>query len=122
LNEFQILSEKLDELIFWAKFSALPTLRILLKDVLRDDVDKLVYEFSDGKRSTREVAMMISERGRKITHVSVANMWHRWLLLNLVIPTERSGRYKRAVSLKSIGMEVPALEAPSKGEENGSHE
>jgi len=110
LSGVQSLSEKLDELIFWTKFSALPTFRAVLMDTVREDVDKLVYELSDGERSTREIARMISRGGRSITHVTVANMWQRWSLLSLVMPAERRGRYKRVVSLESLGIEVPPLE------------
>lgn len=113
------LSEKLDELIFWTKFSALPTFRSLVIDTLRDDIDKLVYELSDGERSTRDIASTISNGGRSITHTTVANMWRKWLVLSLVIPAERKGRYKRPVSLESIGMEVPSLES---GNEEGDDE
>ena len=111
MNDEKTLSEKLDELIFWIRFSALPTFRTLLVDALREDVAKLVYELSDGERSTREVAHMISRGGRRITHATVANMWQKWSLMNLVIPTERRGRYKKVVSLESIGIEVPPLNA-----------
>lgn len=101
------LSEKLDELIFWTKFSALPTFRALLMDALREDVDKLVYELSDGERSTREIAQMISREGRRVTHVTIANMWKKWSILNLVMPAQRKGRYKRVLSLKELGVEMP---------------
>jgi len=110
MSETASLSEKLDELIFWTRFSALPTFRALLNDTLRDDVDKLVYELSDGDRSTREIARTITRGGRRGTHVTVANMWQRWSQMNLVMPTRRRGRYMRVVPLESIGIEVPSLE------------
>lgn len=106
----EILSKKLDELIFWTRFSALRTFRALLMDNLRTDVDKLVYELSDGERSTREITAMISRGGRSISHVTVTNLWQRWSVLNLVMPAERRGRYRRVVSLESIGIEMPSLE------------
>jgi len=110
LSDTKSLSEKLEELIFWTKFSAFPTFRALLIDNLRDDVDKLVYELSDGERSTRDIAHTISREGRRITHVTIANMWKKWAILNLVIPAERKGRYKRAISLESLGIEIPEVE------------
>lgn len=113
MNDIETLSEKLDELIFWIKFSEWPTFRSLLIDILREDIDKLVYELSDGKRSTRDIASIIARGRRSITHSTVANMWKRWLVLNLVMPTERKGRCKRAASLESIGIEVPQLESSS---------
>ena len=110
------LSEKFDELIFWTRFSALPTFRALLMDTLREDIDKLVYELSDGNRSTREIANIISGGGRAITHVTVANMWKKWAILNLAMSARRKGRHKRITSLESLGIEVPALEVTPEGE------
>lgn len=113
MSNIQSLSEKLDELIFWTKFSALPTFRVLLMDNLREDVDKLVYELSDGERSTRDIARTISRDGRKITHATVANIWKKLAIQNLVIPAQRKGRYKRAVSLESLGIKIPEVDATS---------
>jgi len=110
------MSEKLDELIFWTRFSALPALRASLVDALREDVDKLVYELSNGERSTRDITRMISRGGRRITHATVANMWKKWSILNLVMPAQRKGRYKRLVSLESLGIEIPQLRVPSEAE------
>jgi len=109
LSDSTFLSEKLDELIFWTKFSALPTFSALLKNALRDDVDKLIYELSDGERSTREIERLITGGGRRVTHATVANLWQKWNLTNLVMPAMRRGRYKRVVPLESIGIDVPPL-------------
>ena len=117
MSEIETLSEKMDEMIFWIKFSAITTFVPILRNALRDDVDKLVYELSDGERSTREIAQIVSSTGRKITHATVANMWDKWTLLNLVIPATRKGRIKRVVTLKSVGVEVPDYTiTPIKGE------
>ena len=116
MSESESMSEKLDELIFWTRFSALPALRASLVDALREDVDKLVYELSNGERSTRDITRMISRGGRRITHATVANMWKKWSILNLVMPAQRKGRYKRLVSLESLGIEIPQLRVPSEAE------
>ena len=120
MSDEKTLSEKLDELIFWTRLSALPAFRALVVDSLREDVDKFVYELSDGERSTREIAQIVSRRGRRITHATVANMWRKWSLMNLVMPAGRRGRYKRVVSLESLGIEVPPIANVSveRGESN----
>lgn len=105
-EEIQII-DKLDELIFWTRFSALPSFKALLNNVLRDDVDKLVYEFSDGNRTTREISKLLSKLHKKISHVTVANLWNKWHSMNLVIPAQRKGRFKKVISLEAIGIEVP---------------
>jgi len=115
--EQEILIEKLDELIFWTKLSVLPTIKKVIVDNLRSDVDKLVYELSDGKRSTREIANIISKKGKKISYVTIANMWKKWAILNIVMPTKRKGRYKKIISLESLGIKVPKIEG-KKIEEN----
>ena len=116
MSNANTVAEKLDELIFWTKFSALPTFRALIVDNLRTEVDILVYQLSDGERSTREIARMVSRAGRRITHATVANMWQRWAILNLVMPAQRMGRYRRVLSLESLGIEVPTLEGITEGE------
>jgi hypothetical protein len=103
------LSDKIDELIFWVKYSVWKTLLTDLKVNLKDDVEKLVYELSDGSNSTRDIAQIISKSGRQVTHVTVANLWQKWSLVPLVIPTNRSGRYRKVVSLKTTGIEIPAI-------------
>lgn len=87
----------------------MPTFSALLKNALRDDVDKLIYELSDGERSTREIERLITGGGRRVTHATVANLWQKWNLTNLVMPAMRRGRYKRVVPLESIGIDVPPL-------------
>jgi hypothetical protein len=103
------LSEKIEELVFWARYSAWKTFIADLKVTLRDDVDKLVYELSDGKNSTRDIAQIVSQTGRKVTHVTVANMWQKWSSIPLVLPASRTGRYKKIVSLKLAGIDVPSV-------------
>jgi hypothetical protein len=108
LVEEELIIDKLDELIFWTKFSALPTFRSLLSENLKSEIDQLVYDLSDGERSTRDIAKILSKGGRKVTHVTIANMWNKWLILNLVIPAKRKGRYKKVLSLDSLGIKIPA--------------
>ena len=110
MSDEDVFYGKLDELLFWTRFSALPTFRALIMDNLRTDIDKLVYELSDGNRSTRAISELITAGGRRITHVTVANMWQKWNVLNLVIPAQRAGRYKRVLSLESLGIEIPSIQ------------
>ena len=110
-------SEKIDELIFWVRYPIWKTFLADLKTILRDDVDKLVYELSDGKNSTRDIAQVVTKMGRKISNVTVANMWQKWALIPLVIPAKIAGRYRKVVPLKQAGFEVPALDILSQEKE-----
>lgn len=107
-------SEKIDELIFWVRYPVWKTFLADLKTTLRDDVDKLVYELSDGKNSTRDIAQIVAKMGKKVSNVTVANMWQKWALIPLVVPAKITGRYRKVVSLKSVGIELPDLESGSK--------
>lgn len=109
LEALKKIYDELTEIKFWVRLSAIPTIRRAVLDNLRDDVDKIVYELSDGQRSTREIAEIVSRTDRSITHVTVSNMWRRWKAVGLVAPTERRGRYKKVVSLELAGIEMPKV-------------
>ena len=121
MNEEELanLTEKIEELAFWTKFSVWTTFVNIAKATLKDDMDKLVYALSDGKKSTREIAQLASVGDRRITHVTVANMWQRWAAIPLVIPARKTGRYRKVVSLKLIGIEPPKIKGltEEKGED-----
>lgn len=110
MNEELQIIDKLDELIFWTRFTALPSFKALLNNVLRDDTEKIVYELSDGNMTTREISRIVSKTRNKISHVTVANLWKKWYVMNLVMPAQRKGRFKKVVSLEDIGIEVPEEE------------
>lgn len=114
------IRDELKEMKFWIKLSGLPSLRRAVLEYLRDDVDKLVYELSDGIRSTREIARELKKMGKEVTHATVANMWKRWAITGLVEPSERyQGRYSRIIPLESVGIEIPRiLKENRQGEKN----
>ena len=114
-EELANLTEKIEELAFWMKFSVWTTFVNIAKATLKDEMDKLVYALSDGKKSTREIAQLVSVGDRKITHVTVANMWQRWAAIPLVIPAKKAGRYRKAATLKLIGIEPPTIKGLTKG-------
>lgn len=103
----EILCE-LTEIKNWTKIAGIPVLIRAINENLRDDEDKLVYELSDGNRSTREIVGELKKMGIKITHPTVANMWKRWAPSSLVIPSKHyKGRFKKLVSLENLGIELP---------------
>jgi len=110
MSEDLFSTEKIDELIFWVRYPVWKTFLADLKAILREDVEKLVYELSDGKNSTRDIAQIVTKMGKKISNVTVANMWQKWALIPLVIPARTVGRYRKVVSLKQVGIEVPDID------------
>jgi hypothetical protein len=110
------LAEKIEELTYWTKFSVWTTFTKILAATLSDDADKVVYELSTGDRSTRDIAQITTINGMKMTHQTVKNMWQRWAAVPIVMPTGKQGRFKRVVSLKSIGIQVPPIKGlPKEG-------
>jgi hypothetical protein len=111
----EILVE-LREIRYWTKVSSLPVIRRAAHENLRDDESKLVYDLSDGQRSTREIAEELKKSGKTITHATVANMWKRWATVSLVESSERyQGRFKKVAPLESFGIEAPEIK--KEGEE-----
>lgn len=103
--------DELREIKYWVKVSGLPIIRRAAHENLRDDESKLVYELSDGQRSTREIAEELKKNGKVITHTTVANMWKRWVAVFLVEPSERyQGRFRKVASLESFGIAVPEIQ------------
>lgn len=113
-EDTKLLKQMLDELKemrTWLRLSVLSSFRRTLSDNVRDDVDKLVYELSDGSRSTREIVSELNKQRKAITHGTVANMWKRWAVVGIVEPSERyQGRFRKIASLESIGMDVPKMQ------------
>lgn len=99
---------ELAEIKNWTKIIATPILLKAVNENLQDDQDKLVYELSDGIRSTREIASELKKMKVKITHATVANMWKRWAPSGLVIPSiQYKGRFEKVISLEQLGIEIP---------------
>lgn len=119
-EELANLSDKIDELAFWMKFSVWTTFVKIARATLTEDLDKFVYALSDGRKSTREIAQLFSVGGKTITHVTVANMWQRWAAIPLVMPARKTGRYRKVATLKLLGIEAPKIKGltEEKGEEN----
>lgn len=96
----------LKEILRWVKIGAIPLREILLQE-LKTDQDRLVYEFSDGENSTRDV-----EKETGLDHVTVARLWKRWADVGIVEPSEKyQGRYRRVCSLRDLAIRIPKKQA-----------
>jgi hypothetical protein len=101
----------LREILRWSRFENFPKLRKLLLDTLETDVEKLVYEFTDGERSRYDVAKEIG-----IPDSTVRNWWEGWYTLGILEPSgKRKGRPQKIMALEDMGIEVPKI--PSKKSE-----
>jgi len=95
--------ELLREILKWIKFDGIQRVKSTLTDVLQKDVEKIIYESSDG-RSSIDVSKLAG-----ISHQTVVNYWKKWSRLGLVEAERAKGgtRYKRVFSLEDFGIEVP---------------
>lgn len=105
LKTLKSIESKLDNLLKWTRFAGMQQLRTILSQNLTKDVEMIIYELSDGERSTREIAKLSG-----VSNATVANYWKRWSALGIVEPSEkREGRFRRICSLAEVGLTVPPL-------------
>ena len=98
------IESKLDRILKWTRFAGMQQLRDILADNLKDDASMLIYEYSDGKRSTREIAKLVGLKSNQ----TVVNYWKRWMPLGIVEPSpQHKGRFQRICSLEEVGLTVP---------------
>lgn len=70
-----------------------------------------IYKFTDGIRSTRELASLLRN---KCSHVKVAGIWNKWAMIGIVGPTETKGRYKAIFNLEEYG--IASIDGIEEGE------
>lgn len=101
----------LSEVLKWTRFIGKQQLKALLLDNLKEDVDKVVYELSDGK-SLREIERICKDNGYSVSKDAINRYWNKWKPLGIVEPSKRrQGRYERIVSLKEVGIELPKIKS-----------
>ncbi|MEM1577356.1 MAG: hypothetical protein QXT98_07590 [Archaeoglobaceae archaeon] len=106
LKTLKSIESKLDQLLRWTRFAGMQQLRTILTQNLTKDVELLIYELSDGERSTREIASLVGVK----SHAKVAKYWKKWSKLGIVEPSDRyPGRFRKICSLEEVGLTVPSL-------------
>ena len=73
----------------------------LLKTELKNEQLIQIYQQSDGKKSSRELAGVLKN---KCSHATVVNNWNRWASLGIVIPAKQKGRFMAAFDLQEYGI------------------
>jgi hypothetical protein len=106
LRVLKNIENKLDQLLMWTRFAGMQQLRTILAQNLTKDLEMLIYELSDGERSTREIA----ELSGVGSNATVTNYWRKWSRLGIVEPSEiRQGRFRRICSLEEVGLTAPPI-------------
>ena len=92
-----------EEILLWTKYDYKETKRKLL-ELLNTDEKKIAYQLSDGERSSREIAKVVS-----VSHMAIQQWWSKWFELDLIEQAEKHGRgrYKRLISLTKMGISIP---------------
>lgn len=107
---FRDIATTLKDILRWTRFAGMQQLRTILSQNFKTDVEMLVYELSDGTRSTRDIARLIGIG----SHATVAVYWKKWNELGIVEPSPIfRGRYKRICSLEEVGLTVPPMPSAS---------
>lgn len=106
LKVLKNIEYKLDQLLKWMRFAGMQQLRTIISQNLTTDVEMLVFELSDGERTTREVARLAGVGSNS----TVAGYWKKWSKLGIIEPSQkRQGRFQRICSLQEVGLTVPPL-------------
>lgn len=97
--------ELLEDIARWSRLQGMEKLRAVITTNLKTQSELLVYELSDGERSTRDI-----ETVSRIGESTVGNYWQRRQRLGIVEKSRKfEGRWKRLCSLEDLGIEVPKL-------------
>jgi len=106
LKTLKSIEQKLDRLLKWTRFAGMQQLCSILTQNLTTDTEMLVYELSDGERTTREIARLAGVG----SNATIASYWKKWSKIGIVEPSERRrGRYQRICSLEEVGLTVPPM-------------
>lgn len=98
-NQNDIL-EELKVQTAWLRVIGLQAIKDLIKEEMKSEQDRSIYELSDGLRPTREIAKEVGS-----SHMKVATKWNKWASIGLVMPSEsRKGRFKKIVALEDLGI------------------
>lgn len=105
----------------WLRLLGLQAFRPLLERTLRTEKHKAVFEYSNGRRSVREVARLTG-----VGAATVSRLWTEWLAVGICTEARSTpGRAEHLVPLSVLGvtLAVPSL-APGdtdQGEDNDEH-
>jgi transposase-like protein len=94
--------ELLSEILRWTKVGAI-NLKESLTQELVSEKHRIVYELSDGIKSSRDIASISG-----VSFATITAWWHRWTELGFVDPSPKyQGRVQRLCSLRLLGISVP---------------
>lgn len=100
----------------WLRLLGLQTLRPTLQEILKSDKQRLAYEYSDGSKTTRQVAEA-SGTGAG----TVSRWWTEWLAIGVCVEAPgHSGRARHLASLTDLGLSIPGKGSTNKANDEAA--
>ena len=100
------LSEKLDEIITWLKLIGRNEVKKIIREIITNEEDYLLYQNSNGEKTVRELSLIT---GLSIRTISFR--WEIWEKLGIMkkIEVGTGGRGKKLIDLEELGIEIPEI-------------
>jgi DNA-binding MarR family transcriptional regulator len=109
------IEQLLLEVVAWLRFQNRSNLALTLEQAFSTERERLMYELTDGSRSQGEIAKLVG-----VAQPTVLHAWNRWRRIGVVVEVPHvKGRCRRLVSLRDLGLEVPAMPEHAKETEEG---
>lgn len=97
------------EILRWSRITAIALIGEHVVGALTSDTEKLVYNLSDGKNSSRDISSQV----KVVSHKTVTNYWKKWARLGVVEPSPFfEGRWQKVIELEQLGIDLPKLPKP----------
>lgn len=108
----------LREILKWIRFTGMKEVKGALIAALDTDQKKIIYQLSDGEKSSRDIS-----KATGVSDRTVRNYWKIWSRIGIVeaIKAGTRDRYERSFDLEDLGIEVPRL-ITTRHENEGSSE
>src|SRR6266550_1594858 len=95
----EAILEELRQQTSWLRLLGLQALRPVLVDALKADKQRLAYQMSDGRHTTRQVS-----EAAGVGAATVSRWWGEWLAIGICIEHAGiPGRARHLVSLDQLG-------------------
>jgi len=111
--------ELLEELVKWTRVTSIPNVKKLLLEILTSPEEKIAYQESSGKTSSREVAKQAN-----VSQFTVGKWWKKWIKAGIAesVPARRAPRAKLIFSLEDFGIEVQLSKETTRKEGESNNE
>ena len=93
-------NELLREILLWLRFQSLDKAKSAVTSLLNSDKKKIVFELTDGKASSRGLAVKCS-----VDRNAILRWWADWFTAGILI--KAGDTYRRLFSLKELGIKLP---------------